>query len=755
MDSVIFKGIKYPLIDGELNLIAKGIIDINEIEGIKNLTNLKILNLNNNEISEIKNLENLTELRILKFNKNKLTEIKGLEILSKLEVLSLHNNNIEEINGLENLINLKELDLSENFISEIIGLNSLNKLEVLNLGYNQIDEIKNLEYCVNLKELWFEENQISEVKGLDNLTDLISLNIAFNNILESTGLEKLIKLKILNLESNNIKKIKGIRNQISLDILNLNGNQIEKIEDLNELKKLKELYLSENKIRRIEGLDNLINLERLILSSNYIKKIEGLDNFSNLKTLSLCENEIEKIESLNKINTLESLLISDNEILEIEELLELLNLNELDISGNKIKAIDGLHKLENLYELDLSDNRIKEIKGLEKLRNLNIIYLKGNDLKPPDDKWINFFTSGKQIVNYCRQKKRGIIENKFLIDEKTNHKETIKAYKKELQKLEKSQFVEIGTHNEKEKIRYKQNELFFERTPVKKILSRKNYNLVEITIALIQIHSLKGIRPLLDVKEENYNRKYFNFFLRHFWNNEDIENNVLVYGDFQLRINNKIDEFFDLCLKTNHKQKPNLIIFPENSIPCEKIKDFISLSEKHNLMIIGGVEHIKTKTKHYLNIAIIIDKGKISYQIKQTPVGRENKENNEYEYENIFCQKIPKIKIFETTIGNIAVLVCKDFLRLSDIISDWAWINDVDLIIIPSLTSKVLPFYAKLLTIFNYTDYKNLKIIFNNVGEYGGSELFTINNVKQIEDAFRRNIRDNVGEIVVTRKCEI
>ena len=195
-----------------------------------------------------------------------------------------------------------------------------------------------------------------------------------------------------------------------------------------------------------------------------------------------------------------------------------------------------------------------------------------------------------------------------------------------------------------------------------------------------------------------------------------------------------------------------MLIFPENSIPCKKVKDLIKLSNENNLIIIGGLEHKKTKNNHCINITVIIDNGKIGYQIKQTPIAKKNLDTKEIEYENIKCQSFPRIKIFETSIGKVAIFICKDFLRLCDIISDWAWKNDIDFIVIPSLTSKVLPFHYKLLNIFNYTDYDELKVLFINIGEYGGSEFFSIDNVKIIEERFRTNIRDNVGEIIIRRE---
>ena len=71
-------GEKYEVKDGELNLVAREIVDISEIEGLSELTNLKALILRYNQITEIKGLENLNNLQELDLSENKIKEIKGL-----------------------------------------------------------------------------------------------------------------------------------------------------------------------------------------------------------------------------------------------------------------------------------------------------------------------------------------------------------------------------------------------------------------------------------------------------------------------------------------------------------------------------------------------------------------------------------------------------------------------------------------------------------------------------------------------------
>jgi hypothetical protein len=92
-------------------------------------------------------------------------------------------------------------------------------------------------------------------------------------------------------------------------------------------------------------------------------------------------------------------------------------------------------------------------------------------------------------------------------------------------------------------------------------------------------------------------------------------------------------------------------------------------------------------------------------------------------------------------------------LRYADVIAEWASIKDnvVDFIIVPSNTSKVLPFIYRLHKIYHEIENPPLKVIYANVGEYGGSEVFSYENISKIEKDFQHNCRDNVGEVIVKR----
>ncbi len=291
--------------------------------------------------------------------------------------------------------------------------------------------------------------------------------------------------------------------------------------------------------------------------------------------------------------------------------------------------------------------------------------------------------------------------------------------------------------------------MFFLNTRIIPVtLARRNTTQTELIFHLIQMHSLKGIKPAaVD------NIGHFFYFIKHFWDNNLIERDrVLVYRERDVRVKMKIEELVSLSLKSNScnpsDQKPNVIIFPENSIPYISIYYWEEMSQKYDVIFIGGLEHQDDNNSSYNNKAFIIDKGIIKYQIKQTPVriSRINK------IENIGCINNPQIHIFETSIGRLSIFICKDFLRLHEIIPIWASINQIDYIVVPSLTNKIISFQAKILSILDSPNCKNLKLLYVSMGEYGGSELFSLKTKQAIEKRFRLNNRDNIGETIVSRR---
>jgi len=222
-----------------LNLNSKSIENIVDIENIDNLTKLKKLYLNFNQITNINGLDNLSDLKSLNLQGNRIRKIGGLRNLKNLEFIYLNSNEISEIRGINHNDNLRMVQLFDNRISKIKGLQKLLKLEVLNLRNNNITEINSLTSLRNLKRLDLSNNQISEIKGLENLTKLEFLDLSYNKIDEIKGLKNLTKLRFLDLRHNKITELKGMVKLKKLQHLYLGFNRIIQninAESLNHIK---------------------------------------------------------------------------------------------------------------------------------------------------------------------------------------------------------------------------------------------------------------------------------------------------------------------------------------------------------------------------------------------------------------------------------------------------------------------------------------------------------------------------------------
>ena len=131
------------------------------IKKIKAHENLRSLHLSNTDVSKLSHLDrfpNLEELRM--GNTYEIEKMEGLQVLPNLKELLIRGTSIKQIEGLERLTNLEVLDLSDNEITEIKGLGQLTKLRELNLNENKITKIENLDHLTNLEPLLLETNDI-------------------------------------------------------------------------------------------------------------------------------------------------------------------------------------------------------------------------------------------------------------------------------------------------------------------------------------------------------------------------------------------------------------------------------------------------------------------------------------------------------------------------------------------------------------------------------------------------------------------
>lgn len=155
-------------------------------------------------------LEDLTplaffkNLKILNLNDNNVSNIEALAGLTNLEALSLDRNKLKDVSALAGLTQLKGLYLSENEIADIKIVSAMTQLDTLIANHNKIVEVPDLSGLKELDELVLNNNEIVDVKPISGAYQLSKLVLRKNKIEKVDALKGLKRLEVLDLRDNEI-----------------------------------------------------------------------------------------------------------------------------------------------------------------------------------------------------------------------------------------------------------------------------------------------------------------------------------------------------------------------------------------------------------------------------------------------------------------------------------------------------------------------------------------------------------------------
>ncbi|KAF7045793.1 hypothetical protein CFC21_054869 [Triticum aestivum] len=146
---------------------------------ISAFSSLRAVNLSGNFIAHISAGSLPKGLHSLDLSRNSIASIEGLRELTRLRVLSLSYNRIARIgHGLSSCTALRELYLAGNKISDVEGLHRLLKLAVLDLSFNRVTTARGLGQLVanynSLRALNLLGNPVQANVGDDALRKAVS-----------------------------------------------------------------------------------------------------------------------------------------------------------------------------------------------------------------------------------------------------------------------------------------------------------------------------------------------------------------------------------------------------------------------------------------------------------------------------------------------------------------------------------------------------------------------------------------------------
>ena len=283
------------------------------------------LHLNEIGLREIEALEEFTEVRILDLSNNEIGDLRPLMRLSKLESLNLAGNEVSDLRPLMGLPNLTKLDVSNNLVVETASLGAMTTLEELNLSGNRLNTFS----------------------GLEKLKRLINLDLSGTGVKDAvlSELYKIHTLMRLNLQDNpglSDKAVSALKSELRGCTI-LTSDLVYEVDFAGHTVRSDEKHIAfpACEITDLNGLDRMNRLEELDLSKNEI---------SNLYPFEICACR----ESLRVLD------LSGNRISDTTSLAALSALEELNLSDNLIEVPIGIERITTLKRLDLSGNPIQE-----------------------------------------------------------------------------------------------------------------------------------------------------------------------------------------------------------------------------------------------------------------------------------------------------------------------------------------------------------------------------------------------------------
>ena len=199
----------------------EGLTDLNQLENIDNLTRLLINH--DHQIEDFSPLERLTGLTYLNLGNTGMNnqDLEYIRNLTNLEELFFWDNNITDISPVENLTNLRRL------IYGVIDQNANN--------HNQVTDISPIANLVKLNQLYISDTGVVNIEPLTGLENLDNLIISNNSIDDFSPLENLTGLSILSIENTGLDSLTYFTDYSNLNVLNFSNNEVVDITPLNKI----------------------------------------------------------------------------------------------------------------------------------------------------------------------------------------------------------------------------------------------------------------------------------------------------------------------------------------------------------------------------------------------------------------------------------------------------------------------------------------------------------------------------------------
>ncbi len=196
----------------ELDLSDREVTNI-QIGNLRHLKQLKILNLKNNYITDLSPINDLTELREINFDNNNIDTIEFARNMDKLELISGNNSFVSDLSPLENKSELTTVFFDDTFVTDISPIKNCHKLTLVGFDEMQIGNIEAFRYKPLLQQVCLSGCNLTDISPLKTCPALKEVYLGRNKLADLSAL-KGMELEQLFLDNNriaeNIESLEGI-----------------------------------------------------------------------------------------------------------------------------------------------------------------------------------------------------------------------------------------------------------------------------------------------------------------------------------------------------------------------------------------------------------------------------------------------------------------------------------------------------------------------------------------------------------------
>ena len=317
-------GQKYSTALTELDLRNQGLTDA-DILPLAEMTNLKELQLDGNQITDLTPLAGLTQLEILHLGGDE----RG-------------NESLQDLSPLSGLNNLKELYLPASSLNDLSPLSGLSGLERLALrgGENRtsgVTDLSPLAGLTQMRDLYLVISTLDSLDFVSNMTKLESLRI------HTAGESSL----------QDLSPLSGLTSLKQLDLPATAGDGCIDLSPIASLTSMEEFQFGCN-VPSLEPLRGLTSLTSLVLNDQpgraegQFTSLEPLSGLENLTTLTIRASGVTDLSPLSGLQKLQFLTLHTPAVTDLSPLSGLQGLMNLSVDGEHVTDWSPVEHVPNV-----------------------------------------------------------------------------------------------------------------------------------------------------------------------------------------------------------------------------------------------------------------------------------------------------------------------------------------------------------------------------------------------------------------------